>query len=70
VPLKSYQRLGYFPNLAEVPVAVVAHVRGQLGLAESVTAGHDAVAPRPDTAGGTHLPRQGPPPSRWRCLVA
>ncbi|MFC5747539.1 Tn3 family transposase [Actinomadura rugatobispora] len=31
--LKSYQRLGYFPKLAEVPAAVAAHVRGVLGLA-------------------------------------
>lgn len=33
--LKCYQRLGYFPKLAEVPAAVVDHVRGTLGLAET-----------------------------------
>jgi hypothetical protein len=33
VLLKSYQRLGYLPDLAEVPAAVVAHVRHQAGLA-------------------------------------
>jgi Domain of unknown function (DUF4158) len=26
--LKSFQRLGYFPDLFEVPLAVVEHVRG------------------------------------------
>ncbi|WP_239341833.1 DUF4158 domain-containing protein, partial [Frankia sp. CiP3] len=44
VLLKSYQRLGYFPNLAEVPDVVVAHVRGQLGLDQSVAAEHDAAS--------------------------
>jgi Domain of unknown function (DUF4158) len=34
--LKSYQRLGYFPKLAEVPGAVAGHVRGVLGLPDRV----------------------------------
>ncbi|MFB4284326.1 DUF4158 domain-containing protein [Nonomuraea sp. MTCD27] len=34
--LKSYQRLGYFPKIAEVPSAVAAHVRGALRLADEV----------------------------------
>jgi TnpA family transposase len=40
--LKSYQRLGYFPKLDEVPAAVVEHVRGTLKLPGEVTAEHDA----------------------------
>jgi hypothetical protein len=34
--LKSYQRLGCFPKLAEVPGAVAGHVRGVLGLPDRV----------------------------------
>jgi hypothetical protein len=34
--LKSYQRLGYFPKLDQVPSAAVTHVRGILQLPESV----------------------------------
>jgi hypothetical protein len=34
--LKSYQQLGYFPKLAEVPGAVAGHVRGVLGLPDRV----------------------------------
>ncbi|MEU4409175.1 Tn3 family transposase [Streptosporangium sp. NPDC023963] len=34
--LKSYQRLGYFPKVEDVPAAVVGHMRGALGLAEEV----------------------------------
>ncbi|MGP4021602.1 DUF4158 domain-containing protein [Saccharopolyspora sp. 5N708] len=34
--LKSYQRLGYFPKLADVPDVVVEHVRRVLDLAEDV----------------------------------
>jgi hypothetical protein len=30
VLLKCYQRLGYFPKLADVPVVVVDYVRGKL----------------------------------------
>jgi hypothetical protein len=40
--LKSYQRLGYFPRLDEIPVAVLDHVRGLLGLAGEVELAHDA----------------------------
>jgi hypothetical protein len=40
--LKSYQRLGHFPKLDEVPAAVVEHVRGLLDLSGEVTAEHDA----------------------------
>ena len=42
VRLKCYQRLGYFPKLAEVPVVVVDHVRGKLELAGNVAAVADA----------------------------
>jgi Domain of unknown function (DUF4158) len=42
VLLKSYQRLGYFPKLVDVPEPVVVHVRAVLGLAESVVASHDS----------------------------
>lgn len=42
VRLKCYQRLGYFPKLAEVPVMVVDHVRGKLELARDVAAVADA----------------------------
>jgi hypothetical protein len=34
--LKSYQRLGYFPKVDDVPSAVVRHVRDALGLAGNV----------------------------------
>jgi hypothetical protein len=34
--LKSYQRLGYFPKLAEVPPVVTRHVRETLGLPDDV----------------------------------
>lgn len=42
VLLKCYQRLGYFPKLAEVPEPVVAHVRESAGLADDVIAVHEA----------------------------
>ncbi|WP_405149178.1 Tn3 family transposase [Sphaerisporangium sp. NBC_01403] len=42
VLLKCYQRLGYFPKLAEVPAVVVEHVRGRLELAEAVEAAHES----------------------------
>ncbi len=34
--LKAYQKLGYFPKLADVPVVVAEHVRGVVGLPEQV----------------------------------
>lgn len=40
--LKSYQRLGYFPKLADVPEAVSVHVRGVLELPDEVALGQDA----------------------------
>ncbi|MFE3454052.1 DUF4158 domain-containing protein [Nonomuraea sp. NPDC059194] len=40
--LKCYQRLGYFPKLAEVPAVVVEHVRGRLEVAEAVEAVHES----------------------------
>lgn len=43
VLLKSYQKLGYFPDLGEVPELVVGHMRGLLGLDESVSPRHDSV---------------------------
>jgi hypothetical protein len=39
VLLKSYQRLGYFPKLDDVPLVVVRHVRGCLGLGPEVEFG-------------------------------
>ncbi|SDC26982.1 Tn3 family transposase [Streptomyces prasinopilosus] len=42
VLLKSYQKLGHFPDLAEVPELVVGHVRGLLGLGEGVAPTHDS----------------------------
>lgn len=43
VLLKSYQKLGYFPHLGEVPELVVGHVRGLLEQNESVSPRHDSV---------------------------
>jgi len=42
VGLKSYQRLGYFPKLAEVPAAVIDRVRDALELSGGVVAEIDA----------------------------
>ena len=42
VRLKSYQRLGYFPKLTDVPAVVVDQVRSALGLPDDVAAGTDA----------------------------
>ncbi|MDR7304480.1 Tn3 family transposase [Haloactinomyces albus] len=42
VLLKCYQRLGYFSKLADVPPAVVDHVRGKLELDEAVEAAHES----------------------------
>ncbi|MBZ6476415.1 Tn3 family transposase [Streptomyces griseocarneus] len=42
VLLKSFQKLGYFPDLAEVPEPVVEHVRGLLGMGEEVEPVHDS----------------------------
>ncbi|MGW1710047.1 DUF4158 domain-containing protein [Streptomyces sp. NPDC002206] len=42
VLLKSYQKLGCFPDLAEVPALVVEHVRDLLGLGEEVAPTHDS----------------------------
>lgn len=42
VLLKCYQRLGYFPKLAEVPVVVVDHVRSVVGLSDGVAAVHES----------------------------
>jgi len=39
--LKCYQRLGYFPKLAEVPQLVVAHVRDALGRGGDVVAAQE-----------------------------
>ncbi|WP_248958473.1 Tn3 family transposase [Sphaerisporangium perillae] len=41
--LKSYQRLGYFPKVEDVPLVVVRHVRGVLGLGEDVALERAAV---------------------------
>ena len=42
VLLKCYQRLGYFPKLADVPPVVVEHVRGKLEQTETVEAVHES----------------------------
>jgi hypothetical protein len=42
VLLKSFQRLGYFPDLYEVPVVVVDHVRGYLEMGAEVEAAHES----------------------------
>lgn len=38
--LKAFQRLGCFPDLFEIPLPVVDHIRGVVGLASSVVAEH------------------------------
>ncbi len=38
--LKAFQRLGCFPDLFEVPLSIVDHVRGVLGQASAVVAEH------------------------------
>ncbi|MEU0836977.1 DUF4158 domain-containing protein, partial [Streptomyces sp. NPDC005969] len=43
VLLKSYQKLGYFPDLGRVPELVVGHVRGLLEQDETVQPRHDSV---------------------------
>ncbi|WP_253774625.1 DUF4158 domain-containing protein [Goodfellowiella coeruleoviolacea] len=35
-------RPGYFPKLEDVPLVVVDHVRGELGLGEDVTTTHES----------------------------
>lgn len=42
VQLKCFNRMGYFPRLDEVPEAVVAHIRRDLGLGEDVAAVYDS----------------------------
>ncbi|MCO6003921.1 DUF4158 domain-containing protein [Actinoallomurus purpureus] len=42
VRLKSYQRLGYFPKLTDVPAVVVDQVRSVLGLPDELAAETDA----------------------------
>jgi hypothetical protein len=34
--LKTFQRLGYFPSLLDVPVAIVDHLRSALGLSRTI----------------------------------
>ena len=45
VLLKSYQRLGYFPKVVDVPSVVVWHVRGCLGLDPEVEFGRRRSGP-------------------------
>lgn len=42
VLLKAFGRLGYFPDLFEIPIAVVEHVRGALELEPKLEPGHDS----------------------------
>ncbi|WP_433425918.1 DUF4158 domain-containing protein [Microtetraspora malaysiensis] len=65
--LKAYQRLGYFPKLADVPPVVAEHIRGVIGLAEQVvlTAGRGGVPCVPVAGrgiGGCHARRRR---ERW-----
>ena len=69
--LKSYQRLGYFPKLDEVPQVVVEHVREALRLPADVegrgrcnTDGETASRVRPYAAGGEVQRREGADPGR------
>ena len=41
VLLKSFQRLGYFPKLSEVPTAIVTHIRDCLKLGPTITSDYD-----------------------------
>ena len=41
VLLKSFQRLGYFPRLTEIPAPIVSHIRDCLNLPETVSLGYD-----------------------------
>lgn len=41
VLLKSFQRLGYFPGLEDVPIAVVHHIRGTLHLPPELALEYD-----------------------------
>ena len=43
VLLKAFQRLGYFPKLADVPAPVVVHVGRRLGLGDDVVVAADSV---------------------------
>ncbi|MDI6105112.1 Tn3 family transposase [Actinoplanes sp. NEAU-A12] len=42
VQLKCFSRMGYFPRLDDVPEAVMAHIRRDLGLGEDVVAVYDS----------------------------
>jgi Domain of unknown function (DUF4158) len=42
VLLKCYQRLGYFPDLVDVPTVVAEHIGGHLGLAADVRSVHES----------------------------
>lgn len=42
VLLKSYQKLGYFPDLFDIPLGVIEHVRGYLFLGADVEPNHDS----------------------------
>jgi len=75
VLLKCYQRLGYFPKLADVPAVVVDYVRGKLELDEVVEAVQSAIPPggshkRPSTRDpSTPPPRRPFPQSECRQVV-
>ncbi len=48
--LKSFQRLGYFPALVDIPLAIVQHVRNVSGI-------DDEISPiYPELAIGSHKP--------------
>lgn len=34
--LKSFQRLGYFPKIEEIPIEVIKHIRTQLNITEEI----------------------------------
>ncbi|MEV0237669.1 DUF4158 domain-containing protein [Nonomuraea sp. NPDC050786] len=51
--LKAYQRLGYFPKLADVPAVVAKHVRGVVGLPEGTELAEAARPTSPTSSAGS-----------------
>lgn len=68
--LKAYQRLGYFPKLADVPAVVAEHIRSAVGLPEGVMLLRPRSGRRSDTgascAPGWASPTTRPGSGRWR----
>ena len=74
--LESFQRLGYFVRVADVPAAVVAHVAtaSSLGAAVHVVSGSDdtstAYAFRPWCGASSRWRNTTVRPTGWRCRCA